>query len=171
MTDVHASAIIGEAVKLGSGVSVGPFCVVDGEVALGDGVTLHSHVVVTGRTEIGAGTAIFPFAAIGHRPQDLKYAGEPSRITIGSDCTLRENVTVHPGTTGGGMHTSVGNDCLLMAGTHVAHDCRIGDNVIIANGTGLAGHVQIDDYATLGGMVGVHQFVRIGKYAFVGGMT
>jgi UDP-N-acetylglucosamine acyltransferase len=171
MTDIHASAIVGEAVKLGSGVAIGPYCVVDGEVTLGDGVTLHSHAVVTGRTEVGAGTTVFPFVAIGHRPQDLKYAGEPSTISIGRNCTLRENVTVHPGTAGGGMHTSVGDGCLLMAGIHVAHDCHVGNNVIIANGTGLAGHVQIGDHATLGGMVGAHQFIRIGRHAFVGGMS
>lgn len=171
MTEIHPTSIVGDCVSLGENVRVGPFCLVDGETTLADGVVLHSHAVVTGRTTVGAGTEIYPFASIGHRPQDMKYHGEPSTLSIGDNCTIRENVTINPGTEGGNMHTAVGDNCLLMAGAHVAHDCAVGDNVIIANGSGLAGHVVVGDYAILGGMVGAHQFIRIGQHAFVGAMT
>lgn len=171
MADIHPSAIVGDGVRLGAGVRIGPFCLVEGEATLGDGVTLVSHAVVTGRSTIGEGTTIFPFACIGHRPQDLKYAGEPSTLSIGKNCVLREYVTVHPGTRGGGMHTSIGDECLLMASTHVAHDCRLGNQVVMANGASLAGHVLVEDYAIIGGMVGAHQHLRIGRHAFVGGMS
>lgn len=169
--EVHPSSVIGEGVELGEDVRIGPFCVVDGEVKLGDGVQLYSHVVVTGRTTIETGTVIFPFASIGHRPQDMKYAGEPSTLAIGKNCVLREGVTVNPGTAGGGMHTQIGNECLLMANSHVAHDCLLGDSVILANSAAIAGHVQIGDYAILGGMVGAQQFLRVGRHAFVGAMS
>lgn len=171
MSKIHPTAVIGGAVRLGADVEIGPYCVVDGEVSLDDGVKLLSHVVVAGRTSIGAGTTLFSFACVGHRPQDLKYAWEPSRVTIGRNCSVREFVTVHPGTQGGGMITSVGDDCLLMATSHVAHDCRLGNGVILSNGTQLAGHVSVDDHAILGGMVGAHQRVRVGRHAFVGGMS
>lgn len=171
MPNIHPTAVLGDAVRLGADVEIGPYCVVDGDVVLGDGVKLLSHVVVTGRTTIGAGTTLFSFSCVGHRPQDLKYAGEASRITIGQNCSIREFTTVHPGTQGGGMITSVGDDCLLMATTHVAHDCRLGNGVILSNGTQLAGHVSVDDHAILGGMVGAHQHVRVGRHAFVGGMS
>ncbi len=152
-------------------MSIGPYCVVGGEVSLGEEVTLLAHVVVAGRTEIGAGTRIFPFASIGHPPQDLKYRGEPSRLVIGRNNTIRESVTMNPGTEGGGMVTRVGDGCLFMAGSHVAHDCTIGDGVIMANNATLAGHVVVGDGAVLGGLCAVHQFVRIGTLAMVGGLS
>jgi len=171
MATIHPTALVERGARLGEGVSIGPYCVVGGEVSLGDEVTLLAHVVVAGRTEIGAGTTIFPFASIGHRPQDLKYRGEPSRLVIGRNNTIRESVTMSPGTEGGGMVTRVGDGCLFMAGSHVAHDCTIGDGVIMANNATLAGHVMVGDWAVLGGLCGVHQFVRIGTLAMVGGLS
>ncbi|MBM3597749.1 MAG: acyl-ACP--UDP-N-acetylglucosamine O-acyltransferase [Alphaproteobacteria bacterium] len=171
MANVHASAIVDPAAKLGAGVSIGPFCVVGPEVVLGDGVELVSHVVIAGRTRIGAKTRIFPFASIGHPPQDLKYRGEPSELLIGANCTIREQVTMNPGTEGGGMVTRVGDNCLFMVGAHVAHDCQLGDFVIMANNATLAGHVVVEEYAILGGLSAVHQFVRIGRHAMIGGMS
>jgi UDP-N-acetylglucosamine acyltransferase len=128
-------------------------------------------VVIEGRTTIGAGTRIFPFASIGHEPQDLKYQGEDSALLIGARNTIRECVTMNPGTTGGGMVTRVGNDCLFMVGAHVAHDCQIADHVIMANNATLAGHVVLEEHAFLGGLCAVHQFVRIGRHAMIGGMS
>ena len=130
-----------------------------------------SHVVVAGRTSIGANTQIFPFASIGLPPQDQKYKGEPSRLTIGRDNVIREHVTMNPGTEGGGMETNIGNNCLFMIGAHVAHDCQIGDHVILVNNATLAGHVTIQKWYIIGGLAAVHQFVRIGKHAMVGGKT
>lgn len=168
---VHPTAIIEAGAVLGRGVKIGPFCLVGPEVVLGDEVELISHVVVAGRTEIGERTQIFPFASIGHRPQDLKYQGEPSRLVIGARCVIRENVTVNPGTFGGGMETRIGNDCLLMASSHVAHDCKLGNNVILANYVGVAGHSRIGDYVIFGGICVVHQYVRIGAHAFIGAQS
>lgn len=168
---VHPTAIVEPGARLGPGAVVGPFCRVGPEAALGRGVELLSHVVVAGRTEIGAETSVYPFASIGHRPQDLKYAGEPSRLVIGAGNVIREHVTMNPGTEGGGMTTRVGDNCLFMVGAHVAHDCRIGDNVVLVNNATLGGHVAVDDYAVLGGLSAVHQFVRIGRHAMVGGMS
>jgi UDP-N-acetylglucosamine acyltransferase len=171
MGKVHDTAIVDRQARLGEGVEIGPYCVVGPDVTLGEGVILHSHVVVQGRTEIGARTQIFPFASIGHRPQDLKYAGEPSELIVGSDNMLREHVTMNPGTEGGGMVTRVGDRGLFMVGAHVAHDCQIGDRVIMANNATLGGHVVIGDDAILGGLSAVHQFVRIGRHAMIGGMS
>lgn len=171
MTSVHATAIIEKGARLGKGVTVGPYCVVGADVELGDQVALVSHVVVAGRTKIGAGTRIFPFASIGHPPQDLKYKGEPSELVIGANNVIREHVTMNPGTEGGGMMTRVGDNCLFMVGAHVAHDCIIGNNVIMANNATLGGHVQVGDFAILGGLSAVHQFVRIGPHAMIGGMS
>lgn len=171
MTAIHPTAIVEAGARLGEGVEVGPFCLVGPEVELGDRVRLHSHVVVTGRTTVGAGTTIFPFASIGHQPQDLKYAGEPSRLEIGRDNVIREQVTMNPGTEGGGMLTRVGDGCLFMVGAHVAHDCRVGDRVILANNATLAGHVQVGEHAIVGGLSAIHQFVRIGRHAMIGGMS
>jgi UDP-N-acetylglucosamine acyltransferase len=171
MPRIHSTAIVASGAQLAAEVSIGPYCVVGENVVLEAGVTLFSHVVVAGRTTIGAGTRIFPFAAIGLEPQDLKYRGEPSLLVIGHDNTIREHVTMNPGTAGGGMVTRIGNDCLFMVGTHIAHDCRIGDHVVMANNATLAGHVVIDDHAVLGGLSAVHQHVRIGKHAMIGGMS
>jgi UDP-N-acetylglucosamine acyltransferase len=171
VSQVHPAAIIEPGAVLGDGVKVGPFSIVGADVTLSDGVELVSHVVVTGRTTIGARTKIYPFASLGHQPQDLKYAGEPSRLEIGSDATIREHVTVNPGTAGGGMLTRIGDHCLLMIGVHVGHDCRVGDHVILSNNTGLAGHCQVDDFAILSGHAGITQYVHVGAHAFIGGMT
>ena len=168
-THIHPTAIVHPAARVGSGASVGAYCVVGEHVTLGDGVNLISHVVVEGRTRIGNDSTIYPFSSVGHRPQDLKYHGEPSELIIGERCTIRENCTLNPGTAGGGMRTEVGDDCLFMASTHVAHDCKVGDHVIMANNVNLAGHVEIEDWAILEGLVAVQQFIRIGKHSFVAG--
>jgi len=165
---IHPTAIVESGAVLGEGAIVGPFCHVGPNVVLKDRAELVSHVVVSGWTTIGADTRIFPFASIGSPPQDLKFKGEESRLVIGERCQIRENVTVHPGTAGGGLETRIGNDCLLMNSAHVAHDCQIGNHVIIAAYVGIAGHCKIGDYVAFGGMCGVHQFVRIGAHAFIG---
>lgn len=171
MSTVHPTALVEAGAKLGEGVEIGPFCLVGPEVELEDRVRLHSHAVVVGRTRIGAGTQVFPFASLGHAPQDLKYAGEPSRLEIGRDNVIREQVTMNPGTQGGGMVTRVGNGCLFMVGAHVAHDCQVGDRVILANNATLAGHVEVGEQAIIGGLSAVRQFVRIGRHAMIGGMS
>ena len=168
---IHPSAVIDAGAVIGRGVTVGPFCTVGRDVVLGEGVTLVSHVVVAGRTAVGDRTRIFPFASIGHEPQDLKYRGEASTLTIGADCLIREGVTMNPGTAAGGLRTVVGRGSTFLANAHVAHDCRIGDNVVFSNNVMLAGHCQVGDYAILGGGAAVHQFVRIGGHAFVGGLA
>ncbi|MEL6476628.1 MAG: acyl-ACP--UDP-N-acetylglucosamine O-acyltransferase [Pseudomonadota bacterium] len=168
---IHQTAIVEDGAILGEGVSIGPFCHVGPEVELAEGVELISHAVVAGRTKVGARTRVWPFASVGHQPQDLKYKGEPSRLEIGAECMIREHVTLNPGTEGGGMLTSVGDRCLLMMGAHVGHDCRVGSGVIMANNATLGGHVEVGDFALLGGLSAVHQFVRIGTQAMVGGMT
>lgn len=170
-TDIHATAVVDPKAKLGVDVKIGPYCVVGPDVELGDGVQLLSHVVVGGRTRIGALTVIYPFASIGHRPQDLKYHGEPSTLEIGARNQIREHVTMNPGTEGGGMVTKVGDDCLFMVGSHIAHDCIVGNHVIMANNATLAGHVTIEDYVIIGGLAAVQQFVRIGAHAMIGGMS
>jgi UDP-N-acetylglucosamine acyltransferase len=170
-TIIHPSSVVEKGAKIGAGVKIGPFCLVAAEVELGDGCELMSHAVVTGRTTIGPRAKIYPFASIGHPPQDLKYAGEPSTLEIGADCTIREGVTMNPGTTGGTMKTVVGDRCLFLANSHVAHDCTIGDSVIFSNNVMLAGHCTIQDFVIIGGGAGVHQFVRVGQHAFIGGMS
>ena len=164
---VHASSVIEPGAKLGAGVMIGPFCHVGAEVELAEGVKLVSHVAVAGRTSVGARTRIFPFASIGHEPQDLKYRGERSTLAVGADCIIREGVTMNPGTEGGGMATVVGDRCAFLANSHVAHDCRIGDNVIFSNNVMLAGHCTVGDYVIVGGGAGIHQFVRIGSHSIV----
>lgn len=168
---IHPTAIVSEKATLGDNVTVGPYCILGDDVVLADGVTLVSHVSIDGRTTVGARTKIYPFSSIGHPPQDLKFEGEPSTVSIGADCVLREYVTINPGTAGGGMVTSVGDNCLLMVGVHIAHDCRVGNHVVMANQASLAGHCIVDDYVRFGGICGVHQFVRIGAHAFVGAMS
>lgn len=168
---IHPSAVVEAGAKLGQGVAIGPFCHVGADVVLDDGVELLSHVVVAGRTSVGARTRIFPFASIGHEPQDLKFHGEESTLTIGTDCTIREGVTMNPGTEGGGLVTKVGNRCTFLANSHVAHDCHVGDQVIMSNNVMVAGHCRIGSFVILGGGAAMHQFVRIGDHAFVGGMA
>jgi UDP-N-acetylglucosamine acyltransferase len=145
--------------------------VVGPQVVLAERVSLLSHVVVTGVTSIGEDSVVYPFASLGHRPQDLKFKGESSRLIIGKRNQIREHVTMNPGTEGGGMVTSVGDDGLFMASAHVAHDCRVGNGVVFANAATLGGHVSVGDYAILGGLSAVHQFVRVGRHVMVGGMT
>jgi len=171
MTEIHPTAVIAEGAEIGKDVSIGPYSIVGPNVRLEDGVQLLSHVVVEGITTIGSNTRIFPFASIGHQPQDLKYGGEPSRLEIGCNNVIREHVTMNPGTEGGGMLTTVGNNCLFMVGAHVAHDCRIGDHVILVNNATLGGHVEIDEWAIIGGLSAIHQFVRIGRHSMIGGMS
>ncbi|HWS54094.1 MAG TPA: acyl-ACP--UDP-N-acetylglucosamine O-acyltransferase [Pyrinomonadaceae bacterium] len=168
---VHPSAVVSPRAEIGDGAHVGPFCTVGDEVRLGRGVRLESHCVVDGRTEVGDDTHVYPFVSLGLASQDLKYRGEPAETRIGRRCRLREFVTVHRGTEGGGMLTSVGDDCLVMAQAHVAHDCRVGDKVIMANGATLAGHVEVADGANIGAYSGVHQFCRVGREAYVGGYS
>ena len=165
---VHPTAIVGAGAQLGQGVKIGPYCIVGDNVVLHDNVELISHVSIDGYTEVGAGTQIYPFASVGHMPQDLKYHGEASRLVIGERCIIRESATLNPGTEGGGMLTKVGNDCLIMASAHVAHDAIIGNNVIMANYVGIAGHCQVGDNVIFGGTCVVHQFTRIGAHAFIG---
>ena len=168
---IHPTAIVEPGARLGPGVRIGPFCLVGPDVELGAGCELKSHAVVAGHTTIGPRATIFPFASIGHAPQDLKYRGEPSTLVVGSDCIIREGVTMNPGTPNGTMTTIVGDRCFFLANSHVAHDCRVGSNVVMANSAMIAGHSRIGDFVTLGGGAGVHQLVRIGPHAFIGGMA
>ena len=171
MANIHPSAIIEDGAILGEGVRIGPFCTVGAGVNLADGIVLDSHVVIAGKTTIGPNCRVFPFAALGTAPQDTKYSGEPSELILGANNIIREHVTMHPGTAGGKLVTRVGNNCLIMVGAHVAHDCLIGDHVILVNNVGLGGHVEVQDHAILGAMSGVHQFVRIGRHAMIGGKS
>ena len=170
-TDVHPTAIVEDGARIGAGVRIGPYCLVGRDVSLGDGCELVSHAVVAGRTTIGPGTKIFPFASIGHQPQDLKYTGEPSTLAVGANCLIREGVTMNPGTAGGGMTTTVGDRCAFLANSHVGHDCHVGNNVIFSNNVMLAGHCAVGDFAIIGGGAAAIQFARIGAHAFVGGMS
>ena len=171
MANIHATAEVDPNADLGANVDIGPFCVIGPGVTLGDGVVIYSHVVVTGRTTLGEGCQVFPFASLGHIPQDQKYQGEASSLEIGPKTVIREHVTINSGTEGGGLVTRVGSHCLLMVGAHVAHDSQLGDHVILVNNATLGGHVLVGDHAILGGLCAVHQFVRIGARAFVGGMS
>lgn len=171
MTFIHQTAIVAPEARLGADCYIGPFCTVGAEVSLGEGVRLDSHVAVDGRTSIGRGTHVFPFVSIGLAPQDLKYGGEETATEIGEENQIREFVTIHRGTAGGGGLTRIGNRNLLMAQAHVAHDCQIGSDVIMANAATLAGHVEIADRANVGAYSGVHQFCRVGREAFVGGYS
>ena len=168
---IHPTAIIDPAAKIGVDVKIGPYSVVGPNVKLHDRVELKSHAVVDGYTTVGEETVIFPFASIGHQPQDLKYHGEPSELIIGKKNSIREHVTMNPGTESGAMKTIVGDNCLFMMSTHVAHDCVLGNNVIMANNATLGGHVTVGDHVLIGGLAAVHQFVRIGSYAVIGGMS
>jgi len=168
---IHPTAIVDQNAKIGPGVTIGPYCTIEADVTLGANCSLLSHVVVAGRTTIGEGTEIYPFASIGHQPQDLKYQGEPSTLEIGRNCIIREGVTMNPGTAGGGLKTIIGNECAFLANSHVGHDCIIGSNVIFSNNVMLAGHCEVGDYVIIGGGAAVIQFARIGAHAFIGGMS
>jgi UDP-N-acetylglucosamine acyltransferase len=168
MSTIHPTAIIDPSAKLGAGVSVGPYSVIGADVTIGDNTWIGPHVVINGPTTIGADNRIHQFASIGEAPQDLKYAGEPTRLEIGDRNTIRECVTINRGTVSGGGLTRVGSDNLLMAYIHIAHDCRIGHHVIFSNNASLAGHAHVGDYVILSGFTLVHQFCAIGDYAFTG---
>ena len=168
---IHPSAVIEPGAKIARDVIVGPFSYIGAEVVLHPGVEIKSHVVVTGNTEIGRATVVYPFAVIGEIPQDLKFNGEQTSLKIGERNQIRENVTINVGTAGGGGITLVGNNCLFMTGSHVAHDAVIGDNVIVANCGAIAGHCVIEDDVIIGGLSGIHQFVRIGRGAIIGAVT
>ena len=162
---------IDKKAKISTTAKIGPYTVIGPNVEIGENVEIYSHVHITGNTKIGDGTVIFPFASIGTIPQDLKFKGENSKLEIGKNNKIREYVTINPGTEGGGGLTKIGNNCLLMISSHVAHDCCVGSNVIIANNVPLGGHVTIEDNVVIGGNSAVQQFTRIGKMAMVGGMT
>ena len=166
---IHAMSVVDPKARIGQGVKIGPFCTVGPDVELGDGVELVSHVAVAGHTTIGPRTALYPFASIGHPPQDVKYRGEPSTLTIGADCKIREGVTMNPGTEGGGMSTTVGDRCFFLANSHVGHDSHIGNNVIFSNNVMCAGHVTVGNFVIVGGGTGLQQFIRVGDHAFIGG--
>jgi len=168
MHRVHPTAIINPHAELAVEVEVGAYSVIGAGVKIGKGTKIHSHVVLQGRTTLGAENVIYPFATVGSAPQDLKYKGEPSELIIGNRNTIREYVSLNPGTGGGGMVTRVGDHNLLMMYCHIAHDCIVGSRNVIANGATLGGHVVIEDFVIVGGLVGIHQFVRIGNGAILG---
>ena len=168
---IHSSSVIDKNAKISTTIKIGPFCYVGPNVELSDGVELISNVHIEGNTKIGKDTKIFPFASIGTQPQDLKYKNEKNSLSIGEKNIIREYVTINPGTIGGGSKTIIGNNCLFMISSHIAHDCKIGNNVIIANNVPLGGHVTIEDSVVIGGNSAVQQFTRIGRLAMIGGMT
>ena len=168
---IHKSSIVDQKAKVEKNVKIGPFCNIGPNVQLKEGVELISNIHIEGNTTIGKGTKIYPFASIGTTPQDLKYKGEKNSLDIGQNNIIREYVTINPGTAGGGAKTIVGNNCLFMISSHIAHDCKIGNNVVIANNVPLGGHVIIEDSVIIGGNSAVQQFTRIGRLAMIGGMT
>ncbi len=168
---INNSSVIDKKAKISKNVKIGPFCFIGPNVELAENVELVSNVHIEGNTKIGKGTRIFPFACIGTQPQDLKFKGEKNYLVIGENNLIREYVTINPGTEGGGLKTIIGNNCLFMISTHIAHDCKIGNNVIIANNVPLGGHVTIEDSVVIGGNSAVQQFTRIGRLAMIGGMT
>ncbi len=168
---IHPTAIVAPGAKVPASCEVGPYCTIGPDVVLGEGSRLISHVVLDGHLTLGAGCTVYPFACLGVAPQDLKYAGEPTRCTIGDNNVIREYVTISRGTAGGGGETTVGSGCLIMAYTHIGHDSHIGNGCILANSATLAGHVIVEDYAVVGALCPVHQFCRIGRYSYIGGGT
>ena len=168
---IHKTSIIDSKSEISSNVKIGPYCVIGPNVKIGNNTIIHSHVNIMGNTEIGKNNKIYPFSSIGNDPQDLKFNGEQTKLIIGDKNIIREYVTINPGTKGGGGETKVGNNCLLMISSHIAHDCKIGNNVIIANNVPIGGHAHIGDNVIIGGNSAVQQFTRIGKMAMIGGMT
>jgi UDP-N-acetylglucosamine acyltransferase len=168
---IHPTAVIEDGAEIGEGCRIGAYCVIGPEVSIGARSVLESHVAVAGTTRMGEENHVFPFASIGHIPQDLKFRGEPVELIVGSRNRIREHVTMNPGTGDGGGVTRVGDDNLLMMAVHVAHDCIIGDNVIMANNATLGGHVIVEDFVVLGGLAAVHQFVRLGRGSMIGGLA
>ncbi len=167
---IHKTAIIDPKAKLSGNVKIGPYSVIGPNVEIGEGTIVQSHVNITGKTKIGLNNKIFPYASIGNDPQDLKFKGEETILEIGDYNKIREYVTINPGTAGGGGLTKIGNNCLFMVSSHIAHDCLVGDNVILANNVPLGGHAHVDDNAIIGGNSAVQQFTRVGKFAMIGGM-
>ena len=168
---IHKTAIVDNKAKVSNSANIGPYSVIGPNVEIGENVIIHSHVNISGNTKIGNGNKIYPFASIGNDPQDLKYNGEETKLVIGNNNKIREYVTINPGTVDGGGLTKIGNNCLFMISSHIAHDCHVGNNVIIANNVPLGGHVTIDDNVVIGGNSAVQQFTRIGKLAMIGCMT
>ncbi len=168
---IHKTAIVDSKAKVAAKTQIGPYCVIGPNVIIGENVKIHSHVNISGNTTIGKNNKIYPFASIGNDPQDLKYNGEETKLIIGDNNKIREYVTINPGTEGGGGLTKIGNNCLFMISSHIAHDCHVGNNVIIANNVPLGGHAIIEDHVVIGGNSAVQQFTRIGKMAMIGGMT
>lgn len=168
---IHAHAVIDPQARIGKNVTVGPFSVVGPQVEIGEGTWIGPHVVINGPTRIGRDNRIFQFSSIGEAPQDLKYAGEPTRLEIGDRNVFRECVTLSRGTVGGGGVTRIGDDNLFMAYVHIAHDCRVGNRTIFANNASLAGHVDVGDYAIFGGFCGIHQFCKVGAHVMIGAAT
>jgi len=168
---IDKTAIVDPKAKISNNVEIGPYSIIGPDVEIGENTKIHSHVNISGNTYIGKENKIYPFASIGNDPQDLKYKGEPTKLTIGNKNTIREYVSINPGTIGGGSQTTIGNNCLLMVSSHVAHDCLISNNVILANSVAIAGHAKIEDGVIIGGNSAVQQFTRIGKMAMIGGMT
>ena len=168
---IHPTAIVSTGAQLGDNVEIGAYSIIGADVKIGEGTSIKSHVVIEGDTTIGKNNEIFPFATIGLAPQDLKFKDEKSKVVIGDNNKIREHVTIHLGTQDGAMVTTIGSNCLLMVGVHIAHDCVVGDYVILANNATLAGHVEIGDHVVIGGLSAVHQFARIGKGAMIGGMS
>ena len=167
---IHKTAIVDPKAKISANVNIGPYSIIGPNVEIGEDTDINSHVSIAGYTKIGKKNKIYPFASIGNNPQDLKYKGEKSFLEIGSGNTIREYVSINPGTDGGGGLTKIGNNCLFMVSSHVAHDCVIGDNVVAVNNVAIGGHVQIDDNAIIGGNSAIHQYIRIGKFAMIGGI-
>jgi UDP-N-acetylglucosamine acyltransferase len=167
---IHETAIINPKAKIGKHVQVGPYTVIGPNVEIGDNTTIQSHVNISGNTKIGSENKIYPFVSI-NDPQDLKYNGETTNLIIGDNNKIREHVTINPGTVSGGGKTIIGNNCLFMIASHIAHDCKLGNNIIIANNVLLGGHVIVEDNVVIGGNSAVQQFTRIGKMAMIGGMT
>jgi UDP-N-acetylglucosamine acyltransferase len=171
MTLIDPSARIAHGAVIGKDVTIGPYCVIDANVSIGEGCRILSHVHITGHTTVGARPVIYPFASLGTPPQSVKYRGGPTKLVIGEECEIRENVTMNTGTEDAGGLTSVGDKCLFMVGSHVGHDCTLGSNITMANNAVLGGHCQVENYVVFGGHSGVHQFVRIGEGAMIAGMT
>ncbi len=167
---IHKTAVIDSKAKISENVKIGPYTVIGSNVEISEGTEIQSHVNILGNTKIGKNNKIYPFASIGNDPQDLKFQGEETKLEIGDNNKIREYVTINPGTLGGGGLTKVGNNCLFMVSSHIAHDCHVGDNVILANNVPLGGHAYIDDYAIIGGNSAVQQFTRVGRSAMIGGM-
>jgi len=169
MRNIHPTAILDPKAQLADGVSVGPYSIIGPDVVIGERCVIHNHVTLTGWTTLGNDVQVFPGAVVGGTPQDLKYKGEKTTLSVGDGTVIRECCTLHPGTALGGGHTAVGNNNLIMAYVHIAHDCQLKDNIVIANGSQLSGHVHVDEYARISGLVAIHHFVRIGTGSFVAG--